>query len=67
MQQDLYPSLSQQNIDATALVITKLASARKSRNLLNLRKTRSGNASYIFQVKSENVKIVGGLRKDVWV
>ena len=34
-QQDLHPSLSQQNIAATALVIVELASARKTRNPSN--------------------------------
>ena len=35
MQEDLHPPLSQQNIAAAALVIVKLASARKTRNPSN--------------------------------
>ena len=45
MQQDLHPSLSQQNIAATALVIVELTSARKTPQPVKiftpyLRKTR---------------------------
>ena len=61
MQQDLHPSLSQHNIAATALVIVKLASVRKTCNLSIIFRTilgkdeKRGNAANVFQVYKTKV------------